>query len=238
MHKVVFLERSTYNADIERAHASWESMNHNYTLRLYDTSSAIEKLRQHNLTGVIDAMNNVRAKGGKANLFRFAVLWAEGGWYTDWKSECIESNILDRIGRASKNSLVTCRDDGNHYSIKNRLYQNAFIGAPPRDPCILKCIQAMLRNVHMQYYGVNPLDTTGVGVWGRIVQAYCPPKIECVYKNNLFKYGDIAIIRHKCSNCAKGQDWMHGNNYNRLWKTRTYYTADRHVVRSNKWWPF
>ena len=227
VHKVVFLDKPVYDEHIVNAHQTWKKMNPDYTLRLYNHSSAIKKLQQHNMTALIDAISKVRAKGGKANLFRFGILWAEGGWYTDWKSECLEPNILDRLGRASNNSLVTCQDDGNPYSKKNHLYQNAFVGSPPRDPCILKCIQAMLQHVHTRNYGANPLDTTGVGVWGRVVQHSCSVKIGCVYEKNFFNYDGKPIIRHKCIHCTKGQDWKHGNNYNTLWKTRTYYTTDR-----------
>ena len=92
------------------------------------------QLTEKSYTNIVEGIKKVRAKSGKANLFRFGILWAEGGWYTDWKSECLEPNILDRLGWASNHSLVTCRDDGNMYSRKNQLYQTAFIGARPRDP--------------------------------------------------------------------------------------------------------
>ena len=172
---------------------------------------------------IIDALHKVKANSGKSNLFRFAILWAEGGWYTDWKSECLEINILKKLQDFSNNSLVTCRDEGNDYSVKHKLFQTAFVGAPKRDPCIGKVLSSMVDHVRKRYYGINPFDTTGPGVWGRVVRDSCFVKVKCTYMKNHYIWNNKSIIRHKCERCTKGQDWKYGNNYNTLWKRKTYY---------------
>ena len=85
----------------------------------------------------------------------------------------------------------------------------------------------MLNNVNKRYYGVNPLDTTGPGVWGRVVHKHCVLKVKCEYKHNYFMWNSTKIVRHKCTKCTKGQDWKYGNNYNTLWRTRQYYKTKR-----------
>ena len=45
-----------------------------------------------------------------------------------------------------------------------------------------------------------------------------------VLTENFFKFSGIKWVQQKCEKCTKGQDWKHGNNYNVLWKNKTYYS--------------
>lgn len=223
VHKVLFTDKLIFDQNIQNAQMTWTRMNPQHKLQIFNKTGAISRLKHHNMKDVIDAINAVRANSGKANLFRFAILWAEGGWYTDWKSECLEYNLLTHMARASHHSLVTCRDNGNAYSQKNFLYQTAFVGTPPHNPCIQKVIQEMLRHVRLKYYGTNPLDTTGPGVWGRVVNRSCTLHIQCEHTKNHYWWNGRPVARQKCTKCKKGQDWQFGNNYNTLWKQKRYY---------------
>ena len=224
LHKVLFttVRNASIPAHVQEAHDTWRRLNPGYEVRLYDGKTALEALEQQGLADIADAMRVVRANAGKANLFRLGILYAIGGWYGDWKQTCLVPNLLSSLADYSANGVFACLDLGNAYSYKNRLYQNAFIGAPRRDPCILAAIRTALDHVERKHYGSNPLDTTGVGVWGRVAQT-CGIRPGCTFQSNYFYLNRTRIVRHKCELCAKGQDWTDGNNYNTLWKSRRYY---------------
>lgn len=186
--------------------------------------AASDALRAKGLHEVALALKEIKSLAMKADVFRLGILWADGGWYSDWKQECLETGLLDRIAVLSNHSYVACLDHGNDYSVKHGLYQNAFLGAPARDPCIGHALHATLRNVRKHYYGETSLDPTGPGVLGRIIHNRCQkPQVHCEHRDNLFYIHRDPIIRHKCSRCRKDQEWDGGNNYNTLWTSRRAY---------------
>ena len=224
IHKALFLERLSFRPEVHDALRTWQLQNPRHELRAYVSEAAAdEALRMHGLTYVADAMRAVRPHAAKVDVFRLGILWAEGGWYSDWKQECLEAGLLDRLAAQANHTLVTCLDKGNAYSAAHGLYQQAFLGAPPKDPCVGRALNATVRNVLRRHYGETALDPTGPGAWGRVVRRTCRVSLPCEHRDNLFYDGLDPIIRHKCSRCTRGQDWDGGSNYNTLWSRRDFY---------------
>ena len=44
---------------------------------------------------------SIQAFAGKSDLFRMALLFREGGFHTDWKTVCLQQNLLDQIANSS-----------------------------------------------------------------------------------------------------------------------------------------
>lgn len=225
LHKVVFLTRFSHSPEVSDALRSWVIQNPLHEVRTYASEgAALDALRARGLNDVVLAIKQIKSLAMKVDVFRLGILWADGGWYSDWKQECLETGLLDRLAALSNHTYVACLDNGNDYSIAHGLYQNAFLGAPPRDPCIGYVLRATLRNVWKHYYGDTSLDATGPGVLGRVIRNRCrAPQIRCEHRDNLFYVDRDPIIRHKCSRCRKDQEWDGGNNYNKLWTSRRVY---------------
>lgn len=224
VHKALFLDQLSVPPEVHDALRTWQVHNPRHELRVYLSEAvADEALRTRGLWRVAEAMRAVRPHAAKVDVFRLGILWAEGGWYSDWKQECLETGLLDRLAAQSNHTLVTCLDKGNAYSAAHGLYQQAFVGAPPGDPCVGRALNATVRNVRRRHYGETPLDPTGPGTWGRVVRRTCRVAVACEHRDNLFYDGLDPIVRHKCSRCARGQDWNGGSNYNTLWRRNRFF---------------
>lgn len=44
---------------------------------------------------------SIQAFAGKSDLFRMALIFREGGFHTDWKTVCLQQNLLDRIANST-----------------------------------------------------------------------------------------------------------------------------------------
>ena len=177
IHKVLFCADNICDptpAYIHQAHQNWRALNPGYDLRLYDLARAHDELERHGLHHVSDAMRMIRAESGKSNLFRLGILLIHGGFYSDWKQECLVPNLLSAL---SAHRLVACKDmgkgDNPNTALYAKNYQTSFIGARPGEPCIRRALNAALRHVRAGFYGQTPLDTTGPGLWGRVLTDHC-----------------------------------------------------------------
>lgn len=222
------------NPFLKKAHKSWIINNPGYRLRYWNMNDARKYLKDNFSQEHLAAFDCIQAYAGKTNLFRLCVVYHEGGWYSDWKQECLVPSLLKKLSQYR--SFVAFRDIGNKHVVENKCVQNAFFGATPKNKIIGEAIRNVLYNVKHKVYGDSSLDTTGVCVFGKAVNKFKDnldgfydhdDSIGPIYSGGLFvhnKYG--TIIRHKCDTCGKGQDWNSGNNYGKLWKSRKYYCND------------
>jgi hypothetical protein len=87
-----------------------------------------------------------------------------------------------------------------------------------------------MSNVQTKQYGSSPLHPTGPCAFGKAFDEvkgrdeYRHLKAE--HKNNAFFWQGEKIVLHKCPDCGSDQEWKSGNNYNTLWKSRSYYCED------------
>lgn len=94
----------------------------------------------------------------KADLFRYLVLYKEGGVYMDCKS----STILPlRMFISPDIGFVSFRD-----AILSNI-QISFIASVPGHPLLKLCIEMAVNNILYKRYGENSLDITGPQVCGR-----------------------------------------------------------------------
>ena len=95
---------------------------------------------------------------------RMALIYREGGWYSDWKQECLQEHLLDKL--ASNVTLYTIWDRGHAGVIKERCMQNSFFGATQGHPLIAIQIRIMMEHVQQNYYGRSPIHPTGPCAFG------------------------------------------------------------------------
>jgi len=220
------------NLELKKAHSSWGKNNSNYKIQYWDLRRCQGYLMDYFPPLYLETFNCIRAYGGKTNFFRYCLIYREGGWYSDWKQECLVSGLLDTLS-SRQIEWFSCWDNGTSYSKDNDCMQNAFFGVVAGHPTIKKAIDICIDHVRSRYYGNSPLDTTGVCVFGRAFREIKPHHyslgnyekyhLSTGEPGGWFYYKDLAIVKHKCATCGFGQDWNFGNNYTELWERGRYY---------------
>ena len=74
--------------DVVRLRATWQEHNPDFTCRLFDDTAARAFLECDYGPEVLDAYDRAREPAKKADLFRLAYLFAEGGYYVDADDRC------------------------------------------------------------------------------------------------------------------------------------------------------
>lgn len=112
--------------------ASWRHWNPNWQVTLFDEATARAYLAERFQSEVAKAFIRAREPAQKADLFRLAILAAEGGVYADADDRCL-SPISELLRDGA--SLVLYQEDIGTIG-------NNFIAAIPRHPIILAALQA------------------------------------------------------------------------------------------------
>jgi mannosyltransferase OCH1-like enzyme len=156
--------------DLQLAHTSWHVNNPTYPIYYFDLFACRQYIQTYYHPLFLRAFDCIEAYTGKGNLFKYLVIYREGGWYSDWKQTCLVPNLLDKL------SEPIIDEDGVKKNVtffaaqqisRTDCYQNAFYGATPQHPVLSNVIKHTFRNIQSNYYGSNPYETTGVCVFGR-----------------------------------------------------------------------
>mmetsp|Transcript_14060 Transcript_14060/g.34045 ORF Transcript_14060/g.34045 Transcript_14060/m.34045 type:complete len:249 (-) Transcript_14060:59-805(-) len=214
------------------AHKSWQLMNAGYKIQYFDLIKARAYLRSYFRPEFLRTFDCIGAFAIKSDFFRMAVLYREGGWHSDWKQQCLEMDLLDRLSNGTTD-FWGALDMGNEYSISRKCMSNGFMGAVPRHPVIADTLRMMMTNVRSADYLGHWLDFS-LCTFGRAVAASRPS--QNVTEWNVGRYSDPTIkvyswkgrdiVRHKCVGCKGGQNWENGNNYADLWRHKRWYCED------------
>ena len=225
-------EGALTHPNLKKAHNSWKILNPGYKIQYWNLNLCREYLKNHFSPKFLEAFDCIKAYGGKTNFFRYCIIYNEGGWYSDWKQECLINGLLDSL---SKDNIewFSCWDEGTNFTIKNKCMQNAFFGAIPKHPTLKKVLNICFEHIKSKYYGRSPLELTGVCVFGEGFNKVTPNHYKLGYYNHdelenensggWFYYDGVPMVKHKCTRCGYGQDWPQGNNYSKMWKDKSYY---------------
>jgi hypothetical protein len=119
------------SSQLRDAHESWLLKNPGYELRYFDLITIRQYLGRYFHPVFLRAFDCIAAYAGKNNFFRAAVLYREGGWYSDWKEVCLEDGLLDHLSNNDR-TLVFPWDRGTPHGRSNSCIMNGFFGATER----------------------------------------------------------------------------------------------------------
>lgn len=131
-------------------------LNPEFTCNLFDEDECREFIKNNFNKDILDAYNNLIPCSYKSDLWRFCVLYKNGGIYMDIKYKCV--NNFKLIALTEKEYFV--RDRPKHMTY------TALIAVKPENPIMLKCIRKIVENVKKKYYGFCSLCPTGPGLLG------------------------------------------------------------------------
>lgn len=238
VHKVLIQHDMRLNLDARceftrEAHDSWRDSNPDYEIRYYSGADCREFLAKHfEDPDVLATFDGLNAYSLKCDFFRYCLLYKVGGFYTDWKM-VLHRPLKEWIAR---NKELVCSWEINFNNCYGNMC-NGFIGSVPNAPVLKKAIDMAIKNVKKYYYGNITLDITGSGVLGRafaehhayefrkeIDEEHLLIGLHMSDKGTTridFKNQKVITVKHP--RLDQSPNWSQGNNYDRMWHTRTLF---------------
>jgi mannosyltransferase OCH1-like enzyme len=148
---------------------TWKIHNPHYTYDLFDDRDAGQFIKDNFDKDVYDVFNKLTIGAFKADLFRYCVLYINGGVYADIDTICM--NNLDLFLKNDIEFATPIDFNTNHTWGKYNLF-NAFMASIPRHPILLDCINRVVYNVKNNIKPSSSVDLTGPGVLGRATNVF------------------------------------------------------------------
>lgn len=140
-----------------------------YKYTLYNNQMIEEFINKYFDSEILNAYKTLKPYAQKANLARYCILYINGGWYLDVSLKWVFGNP-ENLHLNKNIDLIAFRDipqsSGTSWAC-----QNALIFSKPGNPALEKAINKAVLNIQNKFYGLNPLFTTGVVVWGSSIAA-------------------------------------------------------------------
>lgn len=227
VHKVVLVDSMKLPDSIPFQGAIDSFKKPGYTVKVYSGEDCIEYIKKNFDERILTAFIKVRPYSFKCDLFRYLVLYKEGGWYSDMRQVCLEN--LDELD--SSNHEFYCALDAPP---NERCMYTAFIGSVPGHPILKKTFELICWNIEHEHYGEGCLYPTGPGVFmsGSIDYIRRHPEKCNIGRHILIRdnhevvaFGKKAIVQCKYNNArgADNSDIKGGNDYGEMWRNWTVY---------------
>jgi len=224
------LERSSLTVDSQRSHsATIRPLLPNGTKMIYFTDyemerSACEISQRLSDAGVVDnaydAFMGLRPMAYRADLWRYMILWDQGGVYLDVNLK-LRAPLSTWINFTT-DDLVLVKDK------YKQMYWNAMMAASPRDNRLARVIQNVVGKIRNHYYGENCLSITGPRALWQSLLLQRRPRVE--YKWNGFSVVDLKTRKRKIASkdshlheLISGFGHKESQHYSVLWRQNNVY---------------
>jgi mannosyltransferase OCH1-like enzyme len=188
----------------------------------YDEEMCREFIKNNFDISVVNAYNSLIPCSYKSDLWRFCVLYVNGGIYLDIKYKCI--NGFKFISLTEQEWFVVDRPDNCVYT--------ALIVTLPKNEIMLKCIKEIVKNVKNKYYGKCALSPTGPRLLGKFFNESERNKLSLKFRdahveNVMEKYyiskDDIIILTYYDDYRKEQKIYQKNKYYSELWNNKNIY---------------
>jgi mannosyltransferase OCH1-like enzyme len=236
---IPFQLKSTYNSIIPlHLYTCWHTkdlpplMRENYnffvesnpkiTFHLYDEEDCREFIKNNFEPDVLEAYNSLIPCSYKSDLWRFCVLYINGGIYMDIKYRCV--NNFKFIALTEKEHFI--RDYGGTRT------HTGLIVTLPQNEIMRKCIYQIVENVKHKYFGNDPLYPTGPNLLGRYFSQeeknymemyHDVSKIENKLNKSYLVKVDRIILRFYDNYREEQSKFQNLKHYSQLWEEKSIY---------------
>jgi len=190
LHRIMFFEKDDitereYKRSVDKrvwlvfgdsamldAYTAWETRNRvaGFCFRSYNLKDAEAYIDEHFEKPVLEAFQGIQPFAYKADLFRYLVLYNEGGWYADLKLEPVGvslNELLERVALQTRMSpdevsFVGARQNFGWNIPGAEGIINSFLGAKPRHPVLGDTIVRIVRDAHECRKGLTPWCLSGL----------------------------------------------------------------------------
>jgi len=141
--------------------------NPEFNFHIYDDDMCKQFISDNFDQNVLNVFNKLKPGAYKADLFRYCILYINGGVYMDIKFK-LHVKLIDLINKYGE---IFVKDvDYKLRSCKRGCF-NGFIITKPKNPIFLDCIKLIEQNYNNKYYGKNHLYPTGPCLLGYIIRS-------------------------------------------------------------------
>ena len=173
---------------------TWKQFNPTYTHILSDKSDREEFIKTNFSKDIYRAYMKIIPGAYKADLWRYCVLYINGGIYVDIDTLClghIDTFLNETVEFIVPIDLNT-REDQGQYNLAC-----GFIAAKPRCEILLACINEITNNILMNHIPESKLDFSGPGVLGRMTNRFMglPEATSFVGKEGYHMDGKIHFLK-------------------------------------------
>ena len=189
------------------------------TFHLYDDDDCREFIKNHFPEDVLNAFDTLIPGAYKADLWRYCVMYINGGIYMDIKFQCV--NGFKFITLTEKEHFVRDRPQNSIY--------NALIVSLPRNEIMRKCIYEIVENVKNKYYGNSNLYPTGPKLIGKyftneqrnsLSMYFKITNIKNKFKDSYIVQNDRIILRYYKGYRDEQNKTQQTKHYSELWNNK------------------
>jgi mannosyltransferase OCH1-like enzyme len=197
--------------------------NNELEFHLYDENDCMEFIKSNFNDDVLNAYKSLIPCSYKSDLWRYCVLYINGGIYMDIKFICV--NGFKLIELTDKEYFVKDRPNDCTYT--------ALIVCKPGNNIFLKCIEKIVKNVKMKYYGETALDPTGPGLLGQFTKNLFP-SMELKFANTTIPnridkyymtYKNKIVLTYYDGYRDEQKKHQKNKYYTDLWRERNIYNS-------------
>jgi mannosyltransferase OCH1-like enzyme len=197
-----------------------KEQNPEFIHHLYDEKECREFIEKNFSKRILKAYDSVVPHAIKADLWRYCVMYKNGGIYLDSKYYCINGFKLILL----TDKEYFCRD------IEHSLYgiYNAFLICKPKNKIMLKCINQSVRNIEKKYYGPGGLCPTGPLMMKEFFTVKQINNLELRHEfvNDKMRFINLNGYRVLKYNEKYFDEKVHKNHWGTYWKSRTMYNEE------------
>lgn len=192
---------------------------------LFDDNDCREFISSHFEENVVDAFDTLIPGAYKADLWRYCVLYVNGGIYLDIKYNCV--NGFKLIGLTEQEWFV------KDFESSNGGVYNALMVSKPKNPFYKQFIDKVVENVKNREYGENALCPTGPLMLKPFLTNYTYSLFHRTHNQMFFIFNktlDIDILAVDIHYREEQRVYHNGkNHYTRLWAEKQIYKETEEI---------
>ena len=212
--------------EIQNLFKKIKQQNPDYKIKYYNDTQCRNFIEKNFDKKVVNAYDKLIPGSFKADLFRYCILYQNGGIYGDLSQTYLVplNELVDR----NHDVLVLVRDNliSSFPQITKHAIQISFMAAQPKLSIFRKAIEQIVENVKNNYYGSNPLAVTGPLLLRKILDTEdIPYRLELELRQGSIKNINTgkSVIQIKLKNHNKFIKKNFKNAYYTKWYTRNIY---------------
>ena len=189
---------------------------------LFDENDCRKFIAENFPDDVVYAYDKLIPCSYKSDLWRYCILYINGGIYLDIKYRC--ANGFKFISLTEKEHFVRDRPEKCVYT--------ALIVSLPKNIILLNCIKKIVKNVKNKYYGVDALHPTGPRLLGSFFNEeqinhtsvyFKETEIEDKIKEFYIVHNDIIILKYYRGYREEQNKHQKKQHYSQLWEANNIY---------------
>lgn len=209
----------------------------------YDDESCLQFIKNHFDKKIAHAYEKLVPASYKSDLWRYCVLYVNGGAYLDIKY--CTTNDFKLIELFHKEQFVYDHyKNGTIWGENNMGLYTSLIIVKPQNEILYQCIDKIVNNVEKNYYGKNALYPTGPGLLGQTYFKVNSSQNTTNYIENieLYHHEESNAILYKNTTVLdvykeyRDEQLANQNNlhYSHLWNQKSIYHKTFNVIKKQK----